>query len=150
MTDPPADMTDRLVVALDPTPGTREIVTRRIVEFAAEIGDVEILSEVVDAAEHPEGVGASELADRAGVTYRQVNYWTGEGYLRTAPRPDGRTGSGIRYTYPAGTILKARVMGSLVRLFSMHPERASALADRIVNDGSVEIGGFRVSRDGLS
>lgn len=144
-----ATLTDRLVVALDPTPETRAIVSRAIVGFAEELSDDALLGDVVTAAENPRSVTSSELAARAGVSYRQINYWTSEGHLVPDQPTEGR-GSGTPLTYPPAAILKARLMGSLVRLFTMKPARAAELADEIVRDGKVRVGGFTLTRDGRS
>jgi len=143
MTD--QNLTDRLVVALDPTPGARALVARRVVEFAEELGNSEALGDVVIAAENPSTIGAPELAARAGVTYRQINYWTTEGYL-LADADNG--GSGNPKAYPPGQIIKARIMGSLVRNFTMSPRAASDIADEIVRTGRANVGPFTVTRDG--
>jgi hypothetical protein len=141
----PSDLADRLVVALDPNPATRALVAARIVEFAEELANDETLGDVVIAAENPTTIGAPELAARAGVTYRQINYWTTEGYLVS----DAETvGSGNAKAYPPGQIIKARLMGSLVRNFSMSPRSACDIADEIVRTGRAHVGPFTVTRDG--
>lgn len=143
MTDP--QLADRLVVALDPTPEARAIVARRIVEFADELGNDEALGDVVIAAENPPSIGSLELAARAGITYRQVNYWTTEGYLRPI---DETAGSGNPKAFPPSEIIKARIMGSLVRHFTMSPAAAAGLAETIIRDGRAHVGPFTVTRDG--
>lgn len=143
-------LADRLVVALDPSPETTEIVTRTITRLAAEVSEVDpdLLEELVVSAETPPAVGAAELAERAGVTYRQINYWTGAGHLETLPRKG--SGSGHPIEYPPTTIVKARLMGSLVRLFDMGPATASTIADEILRTGSATHGGFTLTRGSLS
>jgi hypothetical protein len=146
MSDPnPAELVDRLVDALDPNPATRALVASRIAGFADELADAESLGDIVTAAENPTTIGAPELAARAGVTYRQINYWSTEGYLATDPET---TGSGNAKAYPPGQILKARLMGSLVRNFTMSPRAASEIADEIVTNGRAHVGPFTVTRDG--
>jgi hypothetical protein len=86
-------LAERLVVALDPSPATREIVSRRIVEFAAQ------------------------------------------------------RGSGIPLLYPPSSIVKARILGALVRMFAMSPARAAEIADTIIRDGRAEVGGFTITKD---
>lgn len=145
-----AGLADRLVVALDVSPATRELVSRRIVAFARELADDEQLGEVLTSAEHSEDpIGSADLALRAGVTYRQISYWTAEGYLASDVAAD-ETGSGRPHTYPRASVVKARIMGSLVRLFAIPPSRASELADQIVADGRVELGSFTLTRETLS
>lgn len=143
-----AGLADRMVLALDVTPATRELVSRRIVAFARELADDETLGEVLMSLEHSEEpIGSSDLALRAGVTYRQITYWTAEGYLATA---DPETGSGRPHVYPREAVVKARIMGSLVRLFAIPPARASELAEQIVRDGRVELGSFTLTRESLA
>lgn len=142
MTDP--QLAQRLLVALDPHPDTRRLVARRVVEFAEQLDNDQALGDVVTAAENPSEIGAPELAARAGITYRQVNYWTTEGYLATT----GAVGSGNPKQYPPAEILKARIMGSLVRMFTMSPAKASEIAEEIVRDGRAHVGPFTVTRDG--
>lgn len=137
-------LAERLVVALDPSPATREIVSRRIVEFAEQLADDELLGDVVTEIEDPTAIGATELAARAGVTYRQINYWTTSGWLPTASE---ERGSGIPLLYPPSSIVKARILGALVRMFAMSPARAAEIADTIIRDGRAEVGGFTITKD---
>jgi hypothetical protein len=137
-------LAERLVVALDPSPATREIVSRRIVEFAEELADEQLLGDVVTQIEDPTAIGASELAARAGVSYRQINYWTSCGWI--VPTSTER-GSGRVLAYPPSTIVKARIMGSLVRMFAMTPARSAELAEQIIRDGSATVGGFTITKD---
>jgi hypothetical protein len=138
-------LADRLVVALDPDPETRALVARRVVEFAEQLGNDEALGDIVTAAENRPTIGGPELAARAGITYRQVNYWTTEGYL--VPLGDNG-GSGNPKQYPPAAIIKARIMGSLVRNFTMSPGAAAKVAEEIIRDGSAHVGPFTVTRDG--
>jgi hypothetical protein len=137
-------LVERLVVALDPSPSTREIVSRRIVEFAEQLADDELLGDVVTEIEDPTAIGAPELAARAGVSYRQINYWTSSGWLATT---SDERGSGKPLAYPPSTIVKARILGSLVRMFAMSPARAAEIAETIVRDGRAEVGGFTITKD---
>jgi MerR-like DNA binding protein len=143
----PADLANRLVVALDPSPETRLIVARRIVEFADELADDVTLNDVVDAVENPPLIGAVELAARAGVSYRQVNHWTTEGYLSPVAES---TGSGNPKNYPRSAIVKARIMGALVRNFTMRLDAAARVADEIIRTGTAHVGPFTVTRNGAA
>jgi len=138
-------LVERAVVALDPSPATRDLVSRRIVEFAEQLADDELLGDVVTEIEDPTAIGAPELAARAGVTYRQLNYWTSSGWI--VPVSEGQRGSGTPLLYPPSTIVKARIMGSLVRMFAMAPARAAEIAETIVRDGRAEVGGFTITKD---
>lgn len=142
--DDRAELAGRLVVALAPTPDVRQIVARRILEFADELADDQTLGEILVNLEDPT---SSDLAARAGVTYRQIHYWTSEGYI--PPPLEGPGGSGHPRRYPRQVIVKARIMGALVRMFAIAPARASELADQIITDGQVRLGSFTLTRDGL-
>lgn len=48
-----------------------------------------------------------------GITYRQLDYWTRVGYLRTVAEPT--PGSGRRRTWPPEELAVARRMGRLIR-----------------------------------
>ncbi len=144
-----AALAERLVVALAPSPSVRELAQRRVVEFAEQLADDALLGDVVTAAENPQPVRSVDLARRAGVSYRQINYWTSEGWLSTTS-PEEQPGPGHPVEYPPEAITKARVMGSLVRMFSMSPRRASSLADEIVRNGRAQVEGYTITRDGRS
>jgi MerR HTH family regulatory protein len=45
-------------------------------------------------------LGAEELRLCAGITYRQINYWTSQGWLRPRERLDGKRGHGCHFSYP--------------------------------------------------
>jgi hypothetical protein len=143
------ELAGQLVVSLDPSPATRDLVARRVVEFAQELADDAALGEVVAALDDESTpIGSADLALRAGVTYRQVTYWTAEGYL-DSDRVEG-AGSGRSHVYGRDAVVKARIMGALVRLFAIPPARAAELADQIMVDGRVELGSFVLTREGLS
>ena len=60
---------ERLGVALAPrTPEVEALVARRVVEFAAEVGDVDLVDEVAEDVETPDEVTLLDLAARAGIT----------------------------------------------------------------------------------
>lgn len=138
---------DRLLVALAPRrPEAERSARAAILRLAAECSEVEF-DMITNAAENPSGVGLSEVARLSGVTYRQLDYWTRRGWI--VPIERTHAGSGHPRTYPPAAVVKARIMGSLVSLFAMAPDRASAIAEEIVETGAAEVGGFRVTRKGL-
>jgi hypothetical protein len=141
----PTTLTDRLVVALNPSPEVRAIAARRAVEFAAELGDVNLLERVVLAVESPGAIGTAELAERAGASLRQIRWWTEAGYLPAMPRE--HTGHGHPITYPASTIVKARLMATLVRLFGMALPAANIVANELITTGRAQAGTFTLTRD---
>jgi hypothetical protein len=138
---------DRTVVALRPrTAEVRRIVSRRIVEFAAELASADLdLSGIADVLEFPDGLGSLDVVQRAGITYRQLDYWTTNGLLATMPR--AVEGSGYSRAYPIHAVIKARLMGTLVNSLHLTPIGASDVADRILRDGSADVDGFRISAD---
>lgn len=142
---PSTQAPDRLLVALSPrTPEVVRTVKAAILRLAADCSQVEF-DMIADAAENPDGVTSPEVVDLAGITYRQLDLWTVRGYLVA----DARGGSGNRRRYRPAVVVKARLMGSLVALFSMSPAKASLIADEIIASGASEVGGFRVTRNGL-
>ena len=108
-------------------------------------------------------VRATDLTRNAGVTYRQLDYWTTCGYLPVETvewsRPDGpsggtrslksaangladvaRPGSGRARIYDDRTVTKVRIMARLVAV-GMQPGAASKMADALICDGSADLGG---------
>jgi hypothetical protein len=148
--DTHTDDGSRIVVALNPrTDEVKQIVSRRIVEFARQLAsaDLDDLGDVADVLEFPDGLGSNDVVQRAGITYRQLHYWTTHGYISTTRDSQG---SGTPLLYPMGSVIKARVMGSLVNSLHMTPEAASDVADTILRDGSADVAGFRITSGGKS
>jgi hypothetical protein len=137
---------DRLLVALAPSPGNRERAAATIAKLAADLGDVDLLDMIADAAEHPDGVASADVVARSAISYRQLDYWTRRGWLTAYDRT---AGSGYVRSYHPREVVKARVMGSLVSLFSMAPGTASEIAEQILATGSAEVEGFKVTRNGI-
>jgi hypothetical protein len=142
---PAHDTEARIVAGLAPrTPEVLDRVKTHIARLAAEVSDVDVLDQLADAVEAPEGTAGPDLAQRAGVTYRQVDYWTRLGLLTPEDRP--AEGSGHVRTYGADQIVKARIMGALVKLFGMAPRAASEVAEEILAHGSAKVGGFTITK----
>lgn len=138
---------DRLVAALNPrTPEVTEAVKVHIARLASEISEVD-LDAITDAVEAPEGIGTHDLAARAGISTRQVDYWTTKGWLYSTSSGQG---SGHNRHYPADAVVKARVMGALVRLFTMDPGNASKVADEIVEAGAAVVGGYTITKRSIA
>jgi len=57
-------------------------------------------------------MGAIELADRAGVSYKQIDTWTKLHYLRAEPNPGG---TGHKRAYKPGEVRVAQIIGALTR-----------------------------------
>lgn len=139
---PSTQAPDRLLVALHPrTPEVVRTVKATILRLAADCSQVEF-DMIADAAENPDGLTSPQVVDLVGISYRQLDVWTVRGYLVA----DARGGSGNRRRYRPAVVVKARLMGSLVTMFDMSPGKASQIADEIVETGSAEVGGFRVTR----
>lgn len=82
------------------------------------------------------------LAEAAGVTYRQVNYWTRQGYLvpkriTGAPEPKG---TGQRMIFGDEDILRAKLLGLL-----LDPDMAATLAVELANGNECNLRGFAFS-----
>lgn len=146
MPDPDPTPAERLVVALNPSPEVRIAAAAAVARLAEEVGD-EAVAMIADAAEHPPGIPRIEAATRAGITQRQLDYWTSRGLLATREEIHGR---GLPSTYDPGEVVKARIMGSLVSLFEIKPSTAAALAEQILATGSAEVEGFKITRNGLA
>lgn len=61
---------------------------------------------------NPRHIGALELADLAGLTYKQVDHWTKRRFLKPEPNPGG---TGHKRTYKAAEVRVAQIMGELTR-----------------------------------
>ena len=64
-----------------------------------------------------------QLAERIGVSYRQVDFWVSKGYLR----PENETGSGIPREFSSSEIQVAVVMARLVAA-GVRPSEAHLIA----------------------
>ena len=81
---------------------------------------------------------ATEITTSTGATYRQIDHWTRQGYIRTDGRPS--PGSGITRQYP---VEEAAVVAYMVRAcrFGVSPERAAHAAR---HDGELGPGAYLV------
>jgi predicted site-specific integrase-resolvase len=73
-------------------------------------------------------IGTRAAADRAGVTYRQVDHWCRTGYVK-APAD----GSGTVRAIPAGEVEVLLMMARMVNA-GLHSSRAAYLARRSVTE----------------
>lgn len=81
---------------------------------------------------------AQALADKVGATYRQIEYWTTKGYLRTLPVHGAKTeGSGRRRVYGADEVNVARAIVAAYDLAST----AYMARDAVENGKSVTLAG---------
>jgi DNA-binding transcriptional MerR regulator len=66
-------------------------------------------------------IGAGDAKRRTGVTYRQLDLWARNGYLRPI---GGSSGSGRHREWPSGEVTIARRMGRLVDAGISHEQAA--------------------------
>lgn len=77
----------------------------------------------------------TEVAHKAGVSFRQVDYW-----LRNGLIPGIKTGgTGFPRELTAAQVKFVTMMGSLVKA-GMQPKPASDLVKKLLKDGEVRIG----------
>lgn len=144
-TDTPAT---RLLVALDPSPNVRALAATIVAKFARELADPDLVDLVAAEVEgHPNAITTTELAKRAGISYRQADHWTTAGYLRPVVHADGK---GSRRLFDDREVVRARIMGSLVNLIGLAPESAGGVATQILAVGSADVNGFHITRSAAS
>jgi len=79
---------------------------------------------------------ANQAVKAAGVTYRQLDYWTTNRYVRCH---HANPGSGYGRKYTAQEVHILTLMAALVKQ-GMEPRTASRVARRIVRTGQARIG----------
>lgn len=82
----------------------------------------------------------TEVAKRAGITYRQLDYWLRCGFV-TVPEPS--PGSGTAREWSAETVTAAWRLASLVRC-GMKPDAAARILGSIDDAGAVNLDAGRV------
>lgn len=82
-------------------------------------------------------MNGQQAAEAAGVTYRQLDHWSGRGYLdtETSETPRRSRGSGRERTYGSVDVDRLRVMGELTRSLGMSPAVAARVAEAVVVRG---------------
>lgn len=83
------------------------------------------------------GIPSVAVVEAAGITYRQLDYWTRAGHL--VPIPGTGEGHGSRRRYPADAIPQARLMGQLVALGFNDLAVAADLARRLGFTGRADV-----------
>lgn len=135
--------TDRLTTALRPRhPETRTLVEAAAGRLATQL-DGEVFDQIVEAVEHPAGVGTVEVARLAGISQRQIDEWTRHGWL--SAEADG-IGHGYPRRYLPDQLLKARLMGQMVKLWGMTPVTAAQAAEQLAVSGRARVPGFELVR----
>lgn len=89
----------------------------------------------------PELPHGPEAAKAAGITYRQLDYWTRKGYLR--PRDVACPGSGHQREYLPAEIQVAALMGQLCAQ-GMWPSVAEPIARDLIQTGSASLGALSI------
>lgn len=84
---------------------------------------------------------APQLADRAQITYRQLDYWTRQGYIH-ALQNQGLDGSGRERDYEPEQVERVLIMAALVRVLSIQPQHSARYADMLARSGVVKVGRF--------
>ena len=75
------------------------------------------------------------MVRQAGISYRQLDYWTTKGYLETVR---GSRGTGWRRLWPRSEAITAMLMNAFTH-FGMRPERAIDQIRKILDeDGNIK------------
>lgn len=85
-------------------------------------------------------ISGPDLCDRAGITYRQLDYWTRVGYLHPL---DPTPGSGRLRAFPIAELSLARLVRDLLAAGLM-PKPAFALAEQLLEHGHTVLAGIRI------
>ncbi len=84
------------------------------------------------------GMSSSELVEVAGITYRQLDYWTRHGHLEPIPGTD-RRGHGYPRRYPTTEAPHAWLMGQLMTVGIRDLDLAADLARRLRHTNRADI-----------
>lgn len=88
-------------------------------------------------------IGVQELAEYAGITPRQLDFWVRQGYLTPEPRTADH--QGYRREFNAEQMRVAVTMAGLVKA-GILPEVAHVLAEPLNTEGHVRVGKFLLVR----
>jgi hypothetical protein len=104
-----------------------------------------------------DAIGANELTQLAGISYRQLDYWTRSGTVHAIPRSDPREplidagspvyGSGYPRWYESTEARVVVLMADLVRA-GVTPKKARPLADELLKYGTGKLGNFTIEAAG--
>lgn len=87
-------------------------------------------------------VSGPTLAATAGITYRQLDYWTRHHWI--TPNPQPHTGSGYHRTYPHTQVELAHLMRLLID-DGLTPQAAHRHATNLQTNGHTHIAGKRIT-----
>lgn len=91
----------------------------------------------------PDGcVSSTELCERAGITYRQADYWARTGILHELPRP-ASAGSGVPRYFPLRELAVAALMHRFLEA-GLTPRAAHDLARGLLDHGHAVLAGIRI------
>ena len=90
-------------------------------------------------------IGAHALTNEAGITYRQLDYWTRCGYLTPVHKPT--PGSGHPRIYPLDQVDLAREMGRLIAagIVTTPMSLVHEVAIELLDTGRAQVGDFTIT-----
>jgi DNA-binding transcriptional MerR regulator len=97
---------------------------------------------MTDAEAPPDHLLATEFTAAAGVSYRQLDYWTRRGVIRTADQD--HEGSGIHRRYLAEDVPVVRLMGQILGARLNDVETVRGLAEHLLGEGDATLGPIRI------
>lgn len=86
---------------------------------------------------------ADQVVALAGITYRQLDHWTRQGYVTAAYRGDA-AGSGVPRSYDVDEVAVVVIMAALVKSLDVKPASAARWAAQLCESGVVKVGRFVV------
>ena len=131
------------VLALARQHGVDRTVIRRVLDDhdVERGGRVLTLSSNHPGKDLPPGyIAGPDLAQRAGITYRQLDYWCRTGYLHPL---DPTPGSGRLRAFPVAELALATVVRRLLDA-GLQPRQAFALAGDLLEHGHTTLAGMRI------
>lgn len=87
-------------------------------------------------------INGHDLAQRAGVSYRRIDYWTRVGYLTPVFVEPAFRGIGHPRHFDEDQVPLAQLMGQLIDQVGLTPKAAYTTALALIADGRAELGPF--------
>lgn len=87
-------------------------------------------------------IGAHEMTNRAGITYRQLDFWTRCGYLHCLNADEAA--HGVPRLYAENQARLAAVMKQLSDI-GVAPRQAAPIAARLIAENRAEVGALVIS-----
>lgn len=96
-----------------------------------------------------EHITAIQAVALAGITYRQLDYWTTQGYIRPRRNIGANPGSGRQRQY---TEREARILCTMAALVDdgLDPKSAALVARRLEMHGTAYLGGLTLTSAGAA